>query len=87
MTDRKIIFKSCTVDEFLAIPEATFKAAMAEGREKREAAEDDYYDKLGELVEECPIVNPHTVLRHRARHLSAENPKADPPPPAEPKDK
>jgi hypothetical protein len=87
MTDRKIIFKSCTVAEFLAIPEATFKAAMKEARDKREAAEDAYWEKFGELVEECPIVNPHTILRHRARHQLDEIHPADSAPPAEPQNK
>lgn len=87
MTDRKIIFKSYTVEEFLAIPKATLQAASEKERREREAAENSYYEELGKLVEENPIVNPRTIIRHRVRHELAESHPTASAPPAETKDK
>jgi heme-degrading monooxygenase HmoA len=46
-------------EEFLKwINSDEYKQAAAAARAKAEAAEDDYYDRLGELVESHPIVGP-----------------------------
>lgn len=60
-TTMQEIFKNCrTPEDFLAIPESTFQAAMEEERKLREAAADAYWNRFDEVLDPHPIGHPHS---------------------------
>lgn len=53
------LVKGChTTADFLAIPETAFQEARREEQMRREKAEDAYWDKFSDFVDEHPIGHP-----------------------------
>lgn len=47
-----------TVKDYQSIPEELFRAAQTEEQQEREAAEDAYWKKFDEIINEHPIGHP-----------------------------